>query len=472
MYEHRRNFRTTAAQHGGLRDANRLQLEAHYDKSTRSFTRSFVVADRGDCCAASAALANGISFATFANSRADVVKERTWHVGRCQLRSKQQSEETAHLEAYIRSVRGTMEGPKGGSQPKDKYHLPKAPLSKRWSEYMAHRQKAGLPVIGSQSLFEKLWRKHHEIVEFGAKGHATCDTCGEIMVDRERYRGRPDKLEECDERQAAHDANHRGERDYAEDIWTKGEHQPSRITAFSMDAPTETQFDVPVQQRNAYDPVKSLDTAKKWSSKITGLMMAGMGMLAFVSRDGLGSGPNLSCTVLYLSLLHVVAQRGGIGEVFHLLLDNTSADNKNNEMIFFLAWLVAQDATNEASFFCMMKGHTYSRIDQSFRALIQLLLSVPVWTVGLLVHYIKRFLGKYDCHACIELHCLWNWKAFFAPHVHERFGGFGTGQFGSGMHEFVLRKGRDGQVQLCARVCAAHTHHTRPASLAYCNMHT
>ena len=63
-------------------------------------------------------------------------------------------------------------------------------------------------------------------------------------------------------KQERHDAYHLGERDYAEDIWMKSEHTPSRITAMSMDAPTETQFDVPVQMRTSYDPVKSLDTAK------------------------------------------------------------------------------------------------------------------------------------------------------------------------------------------------------------------
>ena len=127
-----------------------------------------------------------------------------------------------------------------------------------------------------------------------------------------------------------------------------------------MDAPTETQFDLPVQKRNSRDSVKALDGAKKWASKITGLMMAGHGMLAFVTRDGLGSGPNLSCTVLYLGLLHMIAQGWPIGEKFNILLDNTSGDNKNNDVIFFLAWLVATGAMTEASFFCMMKGHTYS----------------------------------------------------------------------------------------------------------------
>jgi hypothetical protein len=452
LYEYRKLFRTTASSlHGGFRDGSRKDLEAHYDRQSGLFTRSFVVGSIGDCCAASAGLAKGISFATFADSRADVTKQREWHAGRCKLKSQVQSEERAHLEAYIRELRSELEGPKGGSRPKDKWSLPKQTLPQRWEDYKRKRKLNSQPIIGSQSLFEKLWRKHDEITEVGAKGHAKCDECGTLQVDRLRYEGRLDKLREVEEKHIRHKADHIGERDYAEDIWMKGEHQPTRVTALSMDAPTETQFDIPVQQRTSYDPVKCLDTAKKWSSKITGLMIAGIGMLAFVSRDGLGSGANLSCTVLYLALLRVVAVTGGIGQVLNVLLDNTGADNKNNEMIFFLAWLVLQDVTEEASFFCMMKGHTYSRIDQTFRTLIRKLLAVPVWTVNLLIQYIRKFLGIYGCSEVIELHCLWDWKTFFAPHVHERFTGFGTGQYGSGMHEFVLRKDRFGEVRFWFR---------------------
>lgn len=76
---------------------------------------------------------------------------------------------------------------------------------------------------------------------------------------------------------------------------------------------------------------------------------------------------------------------------------------------------------------------------------------MPIWTVSRLVALIEQFLRPYNCLSCVELHCLWDWKAFFAPHVHERFGGFATGQFGSGMHEFVLRKDRNGDVRLYLR---------------------
>ena len=218
-----------------------------------------------------------------------------------------------------------------------------------------------------------------------------------------------------------------------------------------MDAPTEKQFDVPVQQRNARDVCKALDGAKRWSSKITGLMISGLGILAYVTRSGLGSGADLSCTVLYLGLLHLVASGRPIGEALFVLLDNTTADNKNNEVMFFLAWLVATGKVTEASFFCMQVGHTYSRIDQTFRTLIGHLLAKAIYTVPSLVHWIGEYLRAYTSLGCTELHCVWNWKAFFAPHVHERFTGFDTGQFGSGMHEFMLRKDDKGVVRMWVR---------------------
>lgn len=120
LYEYRKDFQTRAKSKGGLRDASRADMEAHYDISKGVFTRSFVVGPLGDCCGASAGLAKGLSFATWANSRADVTGNRPRHAGRCAVKAKQQSEERAHLEAYVRELRAKYEGPKGGSDPKDK----------------------------------------------------------------------------------------------------------------------------------------------------------------------------------------------------------------------------------------------------------------------------------------------------------------------------------------------------------------
>lgn len=139
------------------------------------------------------------------------------------------------------------------------------------------------------------------------------------------------------------------------------------------------------------------------------------------------------------------------GASFNVQLDNTSADNKNNPVIFFLGWLVAIGAFEEASAFMLIKGHTYSRIDQSFRTLIVRMKSVAVWTVSMLLQLIFECLQPYNCIAVEEVHHLWDFKQYFEPHIHEEFSGFATGQFGSGMHEIRCRKDKEGNVRVWFR---------------------
>eukprot|EP00965_Chrysotila_dentata_P176039 5812174-Pleurochrysis_carterae.AAC.1 len=69
-----------------------------------------------------------------------------------------------------------------------------------------------------------------------------------------------------------HDAEHRGEREYADNFWFRGQTYPKQCTAVNIDAPTQHQFDCPFQRRNTRDAVKSLDGHRKWQSKVTGAM--------------------------------------------------------------------------------------------------------------------------------------------------------------------------------------------------------
>lgn len=281
--------------------------------------------------------------------------------------------------------------------------------------------------------------------------------CGELASQKSVWERRADgearaQMTRIMKEIELHEAEHLREREYAEDIWFKGEEHPHRVTAMSMDAPTETQFDIPVQNRTNRDVVKSLADCRKWSSKIMGVLIAGMGIRAYTARSGLcGGGGNLSATCLYLSLIAMVKAGRPLGTILNTLLDNTGADNKNFTVICFFAWLVQKDVFEEAGFFCMQKGHTYSRIDQCFRTLIRQLMGEEIWTVESLIHFIFKFLQPYDCLSVSEMPHLWDWDNFFKPHVDKKLKGFATGQFGSGMHEVLIRKDHEGVVRVWFR---------------------
>ena len=361
LYDYRNKFREVSSKAGGgLRDAARTEIEKHWDERTDSLTRTFKIGPAADCCAASAGLAMGLSFATYSTARADVRKNAPWRAARNAGRHDQEGEARAHLRAYIRDEIEAMEGPKGGADPVDHHSTPYVPLRRRWSDYSRAQRVAGQPILGSFSLFARLW-KQAGVKEEKPTGHAKCDVCGTLLAeaDKAKENGNAHELGRVREKMAAHKMAHRSQRDYSEDFWYKGKQHPRKVTAMSMDAPTEKQFDVPMQQRNARDVIKSLDTAKRWSSKITGvpphpqctarahachartpapllmcwlactgLMIAGLGILAYVTRAGLGSGGDLSCTILYLGLLHMVRLGVPLGTVLHVLLNNTTADNK------------------------------------------------------------------------------------------------------------------------------------------------
>lgn len=175
LYEYRKHFRTSARSDGGFRDACRAELEERMHSETHSFARSFKVGRLIDCCAASAGLAKGLAFASWANSRTDARKGRPYRAGRKAAAAATESVERAHLNAYIRALRESMEGTKGGYEVRNTWRTGSMPLAKRWEQYVANRNQKKLPIIGSQALFAKLWREHAEIQEFKAKGHPKCD---------------------------------------------------------------------------------------------------------------------------------------------------------------------------------------------------------------------------------------------------------------------------------------------------------
>eukprot|EP00965_Chrysotila_dentata_P190292 6173783-Pleurochrysis_carterae.AAC.1 len=187
LYDHRREWQQKASSHAGQRDYFRSMLEAHYSKETRQFSRSFVVGRRNDVCAAAIGLAYGLSVSTFYNARSDCRLNKPWHAGRCSEREKLESVERTHLEAYIRDLRSSMEGDKGGAS-FGHWHTGRRSCKLRWEDYCKMRARKSLPVVGSFSLFYKIWREHTEISEYSAKSHPKCDTCG-------KYKARKDAIE-------------------------------------------------------------------------------------------------------------------------------------------------------------------------------------------------------------------------------------------------------------------------------------
>eukprot|EP00965_Chrysotila_dentata_P154938 5119704-Pleurochrysis_carterae.AAC.4 len=106
---------------------------------------------------------------------------------------------------------------------------------------------------------------------------------------------------------------------------------------------------------------------------------------------------NRSCASVYSTLMWAITlvlsmqcslHRRRLGARLSVQLENTCGENKNLTVIAFLGWLVLNKTFVEAGFFCMMKGHTVSVLDQSFSTLIGRLRSFAVYTISRLVDLI------------------------------------------------------------------------------------
>ena len=84
-----------------------------------------------------------------------------------------------------------------------------------------------------------MWRQHTEIRQQSAKGHAVCDECELIKAERVKWEGRTDAtakqaMAALKERTAAHDADHKGERNYAWDFRQAGGQLPLALPCHAL----------------------------------------------------------------------------------------------------------------------------------------------------------------------------------------------------------------------------------------------
>lgn len=282
-------------------------------------------------------------------------------------------------------------------------------------------------------------------------GHAICDTCSEIHSERLSLDSlNAQRLAELDAEAELHRDFHIRERAYYDDAVLAGTLSPHLVTCLTIDAPTQHQFDLPSQPRWKRDVAKKLDGTNRWQSKVEGVLDAGVGMLVYLVRQGLGGGPNLVGTVLFLTLMTHVELGRPLGRRLHIQLDNTTAENKNQTFIGCVGLLVAWGIFSEAVIFFMPVGHTYNELDAAFSPLITSLLRVAVATISSLLSFIREFLAGKRVRQVCQLHHLWDFEKLAQTHMHV-LGGFARTQQSSGMHEMYFNLDRDGAVRFRAR---------------------
>jgi hypothetical protein len=343
IYDFRRLFRARAQRANlGRTDTLHDDLKAHYDFRTATFVSGFVVAGVGGVCEKAYSVALGLSEATICRARADVTRGRGKRKARRPEKVRRISLERSKLDAWVVAQRDTFEGDKYNGK---KWFTEKTTEKALWKRYCRDCSRLQQPAVGSSRLLHTVWKEHQEIVEVAPTGHDICDVCGALRAKRVQLDGLTDAQsasmrDALDEQRAAHDAFHGQERKAYDRSVDYAVVEPFELTTITIDAPTRHQFDIPTQPRDSRDTIKKFDGAVRWQSKLEGVLDAGLGMNMYIARAALGSGANLVCTALMLSLMKHVELGRPLGKCLRLQLDNTTSENKCRTVIGTCAWLV------------------------------------------------------------------------------------------------------------------------------------
>jgi hypothetical protein len=258
---------------------------------------------------------------------------------------------------------------------------------------------------------------------------------------------------ELDEDRREHQRVERASRAYFDNATYDAEHRPDLVTMINIDAPTRRQFDLPRHPRNRDIP-KGLESLKRWESKVTGVMDAGLGSRVFVAHESVGGGPNLVATVLYLSLLKHAASARPLGKKLFVQLDNTCGENKCQAILAVVGWLVQVFSFDEAIINCCPVGHTFTILDESFNTLIYGMNQGTLATVEDMLECIQEKMRAYQCQEATELKAVFDFTTWFKPVMHIIEGIARRGALGglySGMGQFLFVRDADGKVRLKMR---------------------
>ena len=180
--------------------------------------------------------------------------------------------------------------------------------------------------------------KAEHVRDFGESEHPKCTECARLKSLCRMFKLQPAKLAEYVKELAEHKECVGVEREEMDDQAARSIHCPWEVLMMQVDAATQSNFLLPrVKGRRT----KATATLPRFKQKIFGSVSFGEGSRIFIVPPSIAAGADLTITIIHLSVLRALAERGAVlPQELHLQLDNTTGDNKNEAMILYAAWLV------------------------------------------------------------------------------------------------------------------------------------
>ena len=274
-----------------------------------------------------------------------------------------------------------------------------APSRKFVYELMVQEWTAMGRHIPASSTFNRVLRKHYNIIINKHKKFAQCQVCAlyKELWAKSRMES-PALREEIKALRREHLEKQYQQRMCYYCARELSYSQPGKYLCMIIDAMTETSTSTPMQARE----VKGFKPAE-YKTQLYGAQVHGPeGFFAYTTCSM--KGARVTVEVLHRTLLKLAQTRKEWPSVFTLQLDNTTSDCKNHTVLAYLAWLEAIGVFEVARLAFLMVGHTHEDIDGMFGLLRRYLwrLARSVMTIDELHDHIRKCFHKDHIHKLRE----------------------------------------------------------------------
>ena len=170
---------------------------------------------------------------------------------------------------------------------------------------------------------------------------------------------------------------------------------------------------------------KDVDSSgKPLETRLVGAHLPGRGFFGFWIYPFFKQGGSGCAGLLHRIFSEVLTREGCLPRVLLLHMDNTCKENKNNQMMKYLGFLVSHGVFDEVRMLFLLVGHTHSVIDQRFSVITRHLSTEDAYTLPQLTdivkdikfgggnHHFEEVKQSLDFGWLLDVHVGWKFKGF------------------------------------------------------------
>eukprot|EP00057_Strongylocentrotus_purpuratus_P029472 XP_011683946.1 PREDICTED: uncharacterized protein LOC105447505 isoform X2 [Strongylocentrotus purpuratus] len=268
-----------------------------------------------------------------------------------------------------------------------KIHLPSCLTRASVYQTMKEEMEDHGEHVCSKVHFFRMWRKEMSHVTIPKVNRfSKCDVCTQLKQSIE-------KTNEKEARQALHQQREdhltlqKTERMKYYKHAQKARQHPDKYISIIIDGMDQKSTSIPKFYRTS----KSVSSAWKLPTHITGTIVHGRGQHMFLDNKEYPHDSNLTATIL-LQVLHKYSTT--LPDTLYLQMDNCGRENKNQCLLGLCALLVELDVFKKVKLCFLMKGHTHEDIDQLFSRISTYTSKHNIPTLSSLLHHIPKSFNK------------------------------------------------------------------------------